>query len=191
MTDPIPKASTSARGMWLALGFVLSLFLVPYILGFTLPDDYEGAVQVDVGLAPQRVWNELIRHDQHPISGGSVRSVVDLPDSPAGPAWEEHMDRAHLAVETRVMEPPALLERLAKDGANGVESTWRYELTPIEGGTRLCVRQHLRITDPSFATPYFRVFTHYLDFARQAPRDQVESVVRALGIDDFEIVPAD
>lgn len=191
MTDPIPKASTSARGMWLALGFVLSLFLVPYFLGFTLPDDYTGAVQVDVALEPERVWSELIRHDEHPLSGGSVQSVVDLPDSDVGPAWEEHMERAQFVVETRVMQPPTLLERVALDRANGVESTWRYELTAIEGGTRLQARQHLRITDPGFATPYFRVFTHYLDFARQAPRDQVESVVRALGIDEFEIVPVE
>ncbi|MCA8981331.1 MAG: hypothetical protein H6831_13950 [Planctomycetes bacterium] len=189
MTDPTPKVTTTARGMWLALGFVLSLFLVPYFIGFTLPDDYEGAVQVDVAFEPQRVWDELMRHDAHPLAGGSVQAVVELPATETGPAWEEHLERAQLVVETRVMQPPTRLERVALDRSNGVESTWQYELTPIDGGTRLLARQHLRITEPSFATPYFRVFTHYLDFAQQAPRDQVESVVRALGVDDFEVVP--
>jgi hypothetical protein len=191
MTDPIPKASSSARGMWLALGFVLSLFLVPYFLGFTLPDDYEGSVQVDVALPPQRVWDELFNHAEHPLSGGSVQEVATLQPSPDGPAWEERMERALLVVETKVMQPPVQLERVAFDSANGVESTWSYELTPRDGGTRLVIRQHLRITDPGFATPYFRVFTHYLDFARQAPRDQIESIMAGLGEASYEVVPLD
>jgi len=177
--------------MWLALGFVLSLFLVPYFLGFTLPDDYEGSVQVDVDLAPRRVWDQVFDHLAHPLSGSSVQEIVDLEPTNSGPAWEERMERALLVVKTTVMDPPLQLERVAFDAANGVESTWRYELTPTEGGTQLIVRQHLKITDPGFATPYFRVFTHYLDFARQAPRDQVESIMIGLDQTGFEIVPVD
>jgi hypothetical protein len=160
-------------------------------LGFTLPDDYEGAVRVEVAAPPERVWSEVFDHVAHPLSGDSVNEIVELANHAAAPAWEERMQRAMLTVETRVMQPPTHLERVAIDRANGVESTWTYDLTPIEGGTLLRVRQHLRITDPGFTTPYFRVFTHYLDFARQAPRDQVESILLGLDASDFEILPAD
>lgn len=193
MTDSIsmPKASKSARGMWLALGFVLSLFLVPYFVGCTLPDDYDGSVQTELAIAPQVVWDAILDHHEHPLSGAATLEVVDLAPTTQGPAWEERMERARLVVETRSMDVPSNLERVAVDEANGVESTWTYELEPQMKGTRLVVRQHLRIVDAGFSTPYFRLFTHYLDFASRAPHDHLESIVRSLGVTDIGIVIID
>jgi len=189
MTDPKPKMSASARGMWLALGFVLSIFLVPYFLGLSLPDDYQGAVTAELAHAPQEVWDELFDHRLHPLSGGSVVKLVELPSDDLGPAWEERMQRTNLVVSTKLAEPPQRLIRLAIDASNGVESTWEYELGATDGGTQLVIRQRVRITDPGFSTPYFRTFFHYLGFAQQAPRDQVQSIARGLGEDEPEILP--
>lgn len=192
MTVESPKPTASARGMWLALGFVLSLFLVPYVFGMTLPDDFDGAVQAELEATPQAVWDAIADYSAHPVSGESASGVDARPSDGAGPRWVERLERTALEVRTLSSRAPRELERLAVDATNGVETTWRYELVePEPGRTRILVRQHIRIVEPTFTTPYFRVFAHYLDFAQQAPRDYVVGLARGMQLTEPTVSPAD
>ena len=191
MKSPSPTATASARGMWIALILVLCLFLVPYGAGLFLGDEFEGAVTTELAAEPQAVWDALYDHRSHPLSGGAVVSVVDLAPTAVGPAWEERMERAALRVETLVAEPPRRLSRRAHDEANGVESTWTYALEATEAGTALRIHQEMRVTNPGFSAPYFRLAVEVLDFARQAPRDAVLSIADGLGLPEPVVVPAD
>ena len=189
MTVESPKPSASARGMWLALGFVLSLFLVPFFVGMTLPDDYTGAVRAELPAEPAAVWDAIADHVGNPVSGESARVLDFPPVEGEGPRWTEELERTSLQVRTVSATPPTRLERVATDATNGVETTWRYELAPTAAGTEVRVSQHIRITDPTFTTPYFRVFAHYLDFVRQAPRDYLVGVALSMRLPEPTVTP--
>lgn len=182
MNDPQPERTTGARGMWLALAFVLFLFVGPWLYGATLPDEFVGAVRARFDAEPGAVWEELADHHTHPLSGGSAKEVVDRPHGDRSPAWTEHMERGRLDVVTDVSDAPRRLVRVAVDEANGVSSRWTYRLAPrAGGGTQLVVEQRTIVVDPGFTTPYYRLFFAWLDFAEQAPARQIESLAAALG----------
>ncbi len=142
--------------MRIVLAVVVGLVLlvgVAAAIGMALPREHRATSEVVLARAPDEVWPAV--RDLSALQGTwaeleSARRV----DDPAGrEVWEETVDGFAMRFVVVEDEPPARMVTeidAAEDAAFG--GRWIYELTAVEGGTRV------RVTEDGWvANPLFRV----------------------------------
>ena len=65
--------------LWIVIGIVALLVLVPVIIGSLLPQRYEGQTEAFIAQSPEEVWVALQDYKSHPMTGKMMKSVEALP----------------------------------------------------------------------------------------------------------------
>lgn len=91
--------------LWIVLGIVATLVLVPVIIGMLMPERYEGQTKAFLAKSPEDVWAALQNYESHPMTGKMMKSAEALPESEWVndlPAWVEGMGHGERITVTTV-----------------------------------------------------------------------------------------
>ena len=67
--------------LWIVLGIVAVLVLVPVIIGMLLPERYHGQTEAFFAQSPEEVWAALQNYESHPMTGKMMKSAEALPET--------------------------------------------------------------------------------------------------------------
>ncbi len=98
--------------LYIALGGVAAVVVVPMITGLLLPERYLGQLKVVFPKPPDDVWAALADFEKHPMTGKMMKSIEKLPDENGLKTWIE--DMGHGACQE------SFLSRGTKSARNGL-----------------------------------------------------------------------
>ena len=104
-TTPGKKKRRKMTILWIVLGIVGVLILVPVIIGSLMPERYEGQTKVFLAKSPEEVWVALQNYESHPMTGKMMKSAEALPETEWVddlPAWVEDMGHGERITERRI-----------------------------------------------------------------------------------------
>lgn len=168
--------------LWIPLGVLAGLIVVPLVVGQFLPDRYEGQITRLFGAAPEEVWNALVDYQKHPVSGRRAKSIERLPDENGLPVWVEDMGPSQITIRTVEAEPCSRLVREMKDSVVPMTARTEIEISPIDQGSEVRASTVIELTSGTWHVPYFRFTLWLFHGARLGLKDllsRVEKTVRA------------
>ena len=170
--------------VWIALGLVALLVVIPVVIGCFLPERYEGQIQVLLPRSPQEVWDALNEIEKHPMTGKMMRSVEQIPDNDGMPAWIEDMGRGEkITVHTVEFQPPVKMVRKMSAAAVPMSSTWQYDLQPKDNCCRVAVDGETFIRSGKWIVPIFRFMMFVGGGVRKGLEIQMKMVATTLGVE--------
>jgi len=142
--------------VWIGLGVVLLLavFLVlAYVLGSRLPEEHVATMSLRLNQRPDAVWGLIADVEKHPSWSPGVNRVERKPDRNGHEAWQQTMGRNSFVLETTEKRAPeggrgGVLLRTITDNNGPFMGSWRYEVAPDGGGTRLRLTEAGRVKSP-------------------------------------------
>lgn len=171
--------------IWVPLGVLVSLVLLPLGLGFLLPRDYRGRVRVLLDRPVQEVWRVLLDHDRHPVSGAMSRSCTLLDggaDGGHGTRWVEELGSTRLEVRREVQEEGRRLALDVHDQVAPMSARWEFELTSTEEGTEVVATNHTVIRAGNWRGPIFRLVMRFTGGAEKVLREYLRGISGDLGV---------
>jgi hypothetical protein len=142
--------------LWISLGIVLLLVLTPFVAGRFMARDFAAAGETVVPRPIDEVWGAMQDSTRFPISARMTRSSERLPDVDGQVAWRE--DIGSSKINYRVLESSAPTRRVIEGRDAIVPMTMHstYELTAVEGGTRVRAETQVHLDDGTWHVPVFR-----------------------------------
>src|SRR5262245_52787899 len=119
--------------LWIVLGVLLALVLIPFLVGLFLPERYEARVRLSLARPADDVWQALCDHRAHPLAGKMCRKVEELPGGPL-PAWTEDLGQTKVTVQTLEATRPTRMVCTMADSVVPMTARWELGLTPSGEG---------------------------------------------------------
>ncbi len=131
--------------LWIALGIVGGLIVVPIIIGMLLPERYVGQVEVIFPNPLDDVWTALADFESHPMTGKMMKGIEKLPDENGSATWVENMGHGEkITVKTVESEKPARLVREMSSAGCPMTSRWEYDLAPVDAACQVTLSGETR-----------------------------------------------
>ena len=193
-TTPGKKKRRKMTILWIVLGIVAVLILVPVLIGLLMPERYEGQTKVFLANSPEEVWVALQNYESHPMTGKMMKSAEVLPKTEWVddlPAWVEDMGHGErITVKTVEADRPVRLVREMASASMPMTSRWVYTLEEADGGSDLNLRGcHLTlhgetyIRRGSWMVPIFRFMMVVGGGVKKGLDIQIDMVAKTLGVD--------
>lgn len=129
------------------VGIVAAVAFV-VVVGALMPRKHSATRSARLAAAPDAVWAVLADFQSHPSWRPGLKSVTRLADRNGHPVWNEVGSWGDaMTVEIEVFDPPRRMVGRIIDDRLPFGGTWTYELSPLDGGTRV------RITEDGFIKP--------------------------------------
>ena len=123
--------------VWIALGLIATVIIVPVIIGLLMPVRYWGQVKVVFRKPREDVWVALSDFEKHPMVGKMMKGIEKLPDENGYAAWVEDMGHGEkITVTTVECQQPKRVVREMSSGSTLMTSRWEYDLQPVDVGFR-------------------------------------------------------
>lgn len=185
--EPAPRRRRRPWYLWIPIGLVVLLVIVPFGIGALLPSEFEVQAQAHLDVPPERVWAALNDHARAPFSAGMCRATMPANSTNGLPAWREDIGSSVILVRTLESEAPTRLVRHAADDGSGMTIQCEYRLAPTTSGCDLAVDARGSIAGGGFQSPIFRFLIHVAGGARNGQVDYLKSVARQAGDADAVI----
>jgi hypothetical protein len=165
--------------MWLgiALGGLVGLVIVVFVVGSLLPSVYAAKGRLDVALPPQDVWRLVSDFEKHPLAAKMARSVERLPDEDGRAVWKEDLGSSVVTVRTVEAREPERLVRRMQDSVVPMSADWTLSIEPRGAGSRLWIENRTEIRRGTWHVPIFRLI---MTVSRGAERG-VEAYLKQIG----------
>lgn len=147
---------------WVGWGIavVIALAAGVWIVGTLLPVAHTATAERVVAGSPDEVWRVMTDVDRLAGWRPGLDSVRRLPERNGLPVWREHASTGSMTLEVVESDPPRrMVARIADEGLP-FGGTWTYELTPVDGGTRVIITEDGEVYDPFFRFMARFVFGH-------------------------------
>lgn len=165
------------RWMLWALGILMILFLVVYLVGARLPVDHTASAQRVIPASSDQVWRTLTEIERFASWRPGVERVVRLEDRNGLPAWQEEGDQGSLVFHTVFLEPPQRMIVRVTDPGGAFGGSWSYELTSTRNGTLVTLVEEGEIHSPLYR--FFARFVFGYDASLQEYLDALEAELAA------------
>ncbi len=173
--------------LWIVLGIVAVLVLVPVIIGSLMPERYEGQTEAFLAQSPVDVWVALQDYESHPMTGKMTKSFEALPRTEWVddlPAWVEDMGHGErITVKTVEADRPVRLVREMASAAMPMTSRWVYTLEEADGGCNLTVHGETHVRRGSWMVPIFRFMMVVAGGVKKGLDIQIDMVAKTLGVE--------
>ncbi len=184
---PRKKKRRKMTLLWIVIGIVAALVLVPFIIGSLLPQRYEGQTEAFLAQAPEDVWVALQNYESHPMTGKMMKSVEALPKTEWVddlPGWVEDMGHGErITVKTVEADRPVRLVREMASAAMPMTSRWVYTLEEADGGCNLTMHGETHIRSGSWMVPIFRFMMVVGGGVKKGLDIQIDMVAKTLGVE--------
>ncbi len=186
-TVPGEKKRRKMTILWIVLGIVAVLILVPVIIGLLLPERYEGQTEAFLAQSPEDVWAALQNYESHPMTGKMMKSAEVLPKTEWVddlPAWVEDMGHGErITVKTVEADRPVRLVREMASASMPMTSRWVYALEETDGGCKLTVAGETYIRRGTWMVPIFRFMMVVGGGVKKGLDIQIDMVAKTLGVE--------
>ncbi len=173
--------------LWIIVGIVAVLVLVPFIIGSLLPQRYEGETEAFLAQSLEEVWVALQDYESHPMTGKMMKSAEALPKTEWVddlPAWVEDMGHGErITVKTVEADRPVRLVRELVSAGVPMTSRWVYTLAEAEGGCNLTIHGETHIRRGSWMVPIFRFMMFVGGGVKKGLDIQIDMVAKTLGVE--------
>ncbi len=184
---PGKKRKRKMTILWIVIGIVGVLVLVPFIIGSLLPQRYKGQTEAFLAQSPEDVWVALQDYEAHPMTGKMMKSVEALPKTEWVddlPAWVEDMGHGErITVKTVEADRPVRLVREMASASMPMTSRWVYTLEEAEGGCHLTLHGETNIRRGSWMVPIFRFMMVVGGGVKKGLDIQIDMVAKTLGVE--------
>lgn len=187
--DAVPgkKKGRKMTILWIVMGIVAAIVLVPFIVGSMLPQRYEGQTRAFLAQSPDKVWDALLNYESHPMTGKMMKSVEALPKTEWTddlPAWVEDMGHGErITVKTVEADRAVRLVREMASAAMPMTSRWVYTLEPAEGGCNLTIQGETFIRSGTWMVPIFRFMMTVGGGVKKGLDIQIDMLAKTLGVE--------
>ncbi len=124
--------------LWIALGLLLLLVVVPIVVGSFMPERYTGTAKIVYAKPRAEVWQALLDPEKHPMTGKMMKAVERRPDGNGLPSWIEVMaSNERISVNTMEQVEAERIVREMDSTALPMSSRWVYALQ--DEGEGCCV----------------------------------------------------
>ncbi len=180
--------------LWIVIGIVAVLVLMPFIIGSLLPQRYNGQTEAFLAQSPEEVWAALQNYESHPMTGKMMKSAEALPKTEWVddlPAWVEDMGHGErITVKTVEADRPVRLVREMASASMPMTSRWVYTLEEADGGSDLNLRGcHLTLQGETYIrrgtwmVPIFRFMMVVGGGVKKGLDIQIDMVAKTLGVE--------
>ena len=180
------KKRRKMTALWIVIGIVGVLVLVPFIIGSLLPERYEGQTEAFLAKSPEEVWAALLDYESHPMTGKMMKSVEALPETEwivDLPAWVEDMGHGErVTVKTVEADRPVRLVRQMVSASMPMTSRWEYALEEADGGCKLSMHGETYVRRGTWMVPIFRFMMVVGGGVKKGLDIQVDMVAKTLGV---------
>lgn len=134
-------------GTALGLGALLAIVLG---VGWFVPVEHSATAERLISAPQEAVWRAMTEIAEMPAWRSSVDRVEPAAGVGGRRAWREIGSTGVMTLEVTESTPPArFVTRIADEGLP-FGGTWTYELTPVDGGTRVRITEDGEIYSPLF-----------------------------------------
>ncbi len=170
--------------LWIALGVIAAVIIVPVIIGLLLPERSVGQVKVVFRKSPEDVWTALSDFEKHPMTGKMMKGVERLPDENGLATWVEDMGHGEkITVTTVECEQPTRVVREMSSASAPMTSRWEYDLEPVDVGCRVTLSGETYIRRGNWIAPIFRFMMAVGGGVRKGLRIQMDMVASSIGVE--------
>ncbi len=186
-TAPGKKKRRKMTILWIVLGIVGVLILVPVVIGLLMPERFEGQTEAFLAKSPEEVWVALQNYESHPMTGKMMKSAEALPETEwvdGLPAWVEDMGHGErITVKTVEADRPVRLVREMASASMPMTSRWVYTLEEADGGCHLTLHGETMIRRGTWMVPIFRFMMVVGGGVKKGLDIQIDMVAKTLGVD--------
>ena len=170
--------------LWIALGVIAVVIVVPIIIGLLLPERFVGHIKVVFHKPPEDIWAALADIEKHPMTGKMMKGVDKLPDDNGLTAWVEDMGHGEkITVNTVESEPFTRIVRQMSSASAPMTSRWEYDLEPVDEGCRVTLNGETYIRRGNWMVPIFRFMMVVAGGVRKGLRIQMDMIAVSLGVE--------
>ena len=169
--------------VWMRIGLLVlvGLALLPFLVGFFLPEEFTARIQFNISKTPEEVWAAISEYEKHPVTGAMKKRVTRLPDAGGLPVWVEDMGSSQITVWVTEQTPPTHQKRHLKDSVVPMTADWTFQIEKVEGGSRVTATNHTLIRSGTWHVPVFRFIMTLTKGAEVGLRDYWSGVAREFG----------
>jgi len=169
--------------VWISLGVIAAVIIVPVIIGLLLPQRYVGQVTVVFHKPTADVWEAVSDFEKHPMVGKMMKEIVRLPDENGLPVWVEAMGHGEkITVTTIECEQPTRVVREMPSISALMTSCWKYDLEPVDAGCKVTLSGETDIRLSNWIAPIFRFMMVVGGGVRKGLQIQMDMVATSLGV---------
>lgn len=162
--------------LYLILGTLAALVLIPLVIGSFMPRDFEAFAKKHVAAEPQRVWAALNDYRNCPAGGRMCRRVEPLPDVNGLPAWREDLGSSRTRNMVLVSDPPQRLVRRMEDEVIPLRVECEYRVSPADGGCDVTAMARGSIDRGTWHVPFFKFIIHVFGGIRKGQQQYLDAV---------------
>ena len=134
----------------IAAAILVAVALLVAGIGFALPVAHTARRSVVLKAAPSDLWSTITDVRAYPAWRTDVDTVEVLPPVDGRPRWREKGGNGDITFTMTVERPPTrMVSRIADDDLP-FGGEWEYEITPVEGGSRVAITERGEIYNPVF-----------------------------------------
>jgi uncharacterized protein YndB with AHSA1/START domain len=155
------------------VGILAGVMLVICVIGSFQPRSHVVTRAITTRQPPDNVWQLITDFAAGPTWRQGIIAVERLPDHDGHAVWREtYKGNYKMTLETTEAAPPHRLVRTIADEKGPFRGRWEFDLSAVEGGSRLAITEHGEIPNP-----FFRFMARmFMD-----PAMYLEDYLRALG----------
>ncbi len=168
----------------IAILVVLGALLAITVIGAFLPREHRSVRQAEFHQDQQAIWSTLADFTLLPSWMPGISRAVPVDQPGENPAWTLATDDGEMTIELVQADMPRRLVTRIVDAGGPFGGTWTYDLTPVEGATRVTITEDGWISNPMyrFLARYVFGTTRSLDAALRGLGDYLgETVLPAAG----------
>lgn len=137
---------------WILWAFIVlaGILVLITVIGWMLPKAHATTREARFHQPPEAIWKAITDIDAMPAWREGLKSIKHLPDHNGMPAWIETSESGTIPFETVGAQPPSKLVLRIADPKLPFGGTWTYEITPIESGCTLRIREDGEVYNPLF-----------------------------------------
>lgn len=168
----------------IAILVVLGVLLAITVIGAFLPREHRSVRRAEFHQDQEAIWNTLADFTLLPAWMPGVGRTARVERSGGNPAWTLTTDDGEMTIEIVEQDRPQRLVTRIVDSGGPFGGTWTYDITPVEGATRVTITEDGWISNPMyrFLARYVFRTTRSLDAALRGLGDYFgETVLPAEG----------
>ncbi|TGM10234.1 polyketide cyclase [Leptospira barantonii] len=150
-----------------ALGFLILLGLSIYGIGATLPVEHSSSLERVFKTSPSTIYSMIRDFKQYPTWRPNLKNIEEI--SPT--SWKETDSHKEIMTYSFIRDQKnTLIESKIMDEDKPFGGSWTFELSSVDGGTKLKITENGKVFSPVFRFFSKFVFGHtatmetYFDF---------------------------
>jgi uncharacterized protein YndB with AHSA1/START domain len=132
------------------LGILVGIPLVLSAAGMMIPKAHRATRQAQYRQSAETIWATITDLAQWPAWRPDVKSMERAADLNGHPVWVQVSRMGRMPLEITESTPPRRMVTRIADESLPFGGTWRWELTPVEGGCTLRITEDGEIRNPLF-----------------------------------------